>query len=52
MPTLLGLAGIDHAAALTKVSATHKEAHPLVGRDLSGVILAPARRRQPSRYFS
>ena len=39
LPTLLGLAGIDHAAALTKVSATHKEAHPLVGRDLSGVIL-------------
>lgn len=47
IPTLLGLAGIDPAAALKKVAATHKEAHPLVGRDLSGVVLgsgqAPAR---------
>ena len=39
LPTLLGLADIDQAAALKQVSATHKEAYPLVGRDLSGVIL-------------
>ena len=39
IPTLLGLAGIDQNAALQRVSATHSEAHPLVGRDLSGVIL-------------
>ncbi len=42
IPTLLGLAGIDPAAALKQVSATHKEAYPLVGRDLSGVILGTA----------
>ena len=39
IPTLLGLAGIDYDAALKTVSATHKEARPLVGRDLSGAIL-------------
>lgn len=39
IPTLIGLAGIDQAAALKQVSTTHKEARPLVGRDLSGVIL-------------
>ncbi len=39
LPTLLGLAGIDQAAALKQISTTHKEAYPLVGRDLSGVIL-------------
>ena len=39
IPTLLGLAGIDQAEALERVSADHSEAHPLVGRDLSGLIL-------------
>ena len=35
IPTLLGLAGIDPADALSKLAADHTEARPLVGRDLS-----------------
>ena len=38
-PTLLGFAGIDQAEALERVSVDHTEARPLVGRDLSGLIL-------------
>lgn len=38
VPTLLGLAGIDVDAAAAKVAGHHTEVHPLVGRDLSGVI--------------
>lgn len=39
LPTLLGLARIDQAQALKRVAAHHAEARPLVGRDLSGLIL-------------
>ena len=39
LPTLLGFAGIDPQAALAKVAVDHKDARPLVGRDLSGLIL-------------
>ena len=39
VPTLLGFAGVDQAKALERVSADHSEARPLVGRDLSGLIL-------------
>ena len=42
IPTMLGLAGIDPAAALKQISLDHKEARPLVGRDLSGIILETA----------
>ena len=38
LPTLLGLAGIDHDEALKRVAADHTEARPLVGRDLSGIV--------------
>jgi len=38
LPTLLGLAGIDRDEALKRVAADHTEAHPPVGRDLSGLI--------------
>ncbi len=38
LPTLLGLAGIDQGEALKRVAASHTEAHPLLGRDLSGLI--------------
>ena len=38
LPTLLGLAHIDKEAALNRVAASHTEAHPLVGRDLSGLV--------------
>ena len=39
LPTLLGLADIDQAAARAKLASDHTEAHPLVGRDLSPLIL-------------
>jgi len=38
IPTLLGLAGIDLEEAAAGVARHHSEVHPLVGRDLSGVI--------------
>ncbi len=38
VPTLLGLAGIDPVAALASVRADHRDARPLVGRDLSPTI--------------
>ena len=37
IPTLLGLAGIDVEQAAAGVAARHDEAHPLAGRDLSGM---------------
>jgi hypothetical protein len=40
IPTLLGLAGIDHDEALSSLAADHTEARPLVGRDLSDTIRA------------
>jgi choline-sulfatase len=39
LPTMLGLAGLDAEALRKKLSRTHDEAQPLVGRDLSRVIL-------------
>jgi choline-sulfatase len=39
LPTMLGLAGLDAEAIRKDLSRTHDEAQPLVGRDLSGVIL-------------
>ena len=38
IPTLMGLAGIDPERAAAGVAADHSEAHPLPGRDLSGLI--------------
>lgn len=38
IPTLLGLAEIDAAAAQKEVSKSHNEARQLVGRDLSAVV--------------
>ena len=38
IPTLLGLAGIDQDKALAQLQADHRDAHPLVGRDLSDAI--------------
>ena len=35
IPTLLGLAGIDHDDALGRLQSDHTDARPLVGRDLS-----------------
>ena len=39
IPTLLGLAGVEVEEAAAGVAAHHDEAHPLPGRDLSGVVL-------------
>lgn len=39
LPTMLGLAGIDADVVLKRIAAGHKDARPLVGRDLSGIIL-------------
>ena len=40
IPTLLGLAGIDHDRTLVELRESHSEARPLVGRDLSAAIRA------------
>jgi len=39
LPTMLGLAGLDPSRLQHELAKTHTEVHPLVGRDLSGVIL-------------
>jgi choline-sulfatase len=39
LPTLLGLAGIEQKPVLESLAATHSDALPLVGRDLSALIL-------------
>jgi choline-sulfatase len=39
LPTMLGLAGLDPERLRTKLARTHSEAHRLVGRDLSGLLL-------------
>jgi arylsulfatase A-like enzyme len=39
LPTLLGLAGLDVSKIQGELKKTHTEVNPLVGRDLSGVIL-------------
>jgi choline-sulfatase len=46
LPTLLGLAGLDAAKLQNELAKTHNEVHPLVGRDLSAVILGET---QPSQ---
>ncbi len=42
LPTLLGLAGVDAEAIRTQLTATHTEAQPLVGKDLSALIRGEA----------
>jgi hypothetical protein len=39
IPTMLGLAGLNAEKLRKKVAKTHDEAHPLVGRDLSPLLL-------------
>jgi choline-sulfatase len=43
LPTMLGLAGLNAAKLRKQLAQTHTEAHPLVGRDLSGVILGESK---------
>jgi choline-sulfatase len=42
IPTLLGLAGANTEQIRQELSESHTEAQPLVGRDLSGIILGTA----------
>jgi arylsulfatase A-like enzyme len=53
IPTLMGLAGIDVERAAAGVSAHHNEAHPLPGRDLSGLLTGSASEAAVARpiYF-
>jgi choline-sulfatase len=53
LPTMLGLAGIDPVAALERLSVDHSDARPLVGRDLSPLLLAGAllQRADEPLYF-
>jgi len=51
LPTLLGLADIDVEAVLAKLAKNHSEAQPLVGRDLSKVILGEEDAKDEPIYF-
>jgi arylsulfatase A-like enzyme len=53
IPTLMGLAGIDVERAAAGVSVHHNEAHPLPGRDLSGLLSGSASAADVARpiYF-
>lgn len=51
MPTILGLAGIDQNAVRNKLAHSHSEAQPLVGRDLSGLVLGTAKPKDEPIYF-
>lgn len=51
LPTLLGLAGIDETSARNSLAATHTEAQPLVGRDLSAVVRGDAGAPSDPVYF-
>lgn len=55
VPTLLGLAGIDQAAVRQALSRDHSEVHPLVGRDLSPLVLGtgmPERAGEPVFFMT
>jgi choline-sulfatase len=43
LPTMLGLAGLNATKLRKELAKTHTEAHPLVGRDLSRVILGQSK---------
>lgn len=51
LPTLLGLADIDAEAVRRELAADHTEAQPLVGRNLSGVVLGSEQPRHEPIYF-
>lgn len=42
IPTLLGLAGLEEEPLLEELRTSHREAHPLAGRDLSDAIRGAA----------
>ncbi|GIP38382.1 sulfatase [Paenibacillus sp. J31TS4] len=57
LPTMLGLAGADAAAIRRRLSASFTEAYPLVGRDLSPLLMGSGEadtlpREEPVYYMS
>ncbi len=55
IPTMLGLAGLDPERLLAELGRTHNEAHPLVGRDLSSLLLGEDtedREREPVYFMT
>jgi choline-sulfatase len=55
LPTVLGLAGVDHHAAREAIAPAFSDPLPLVGRDLSGLIrgeVAPEKLAEPIYFMS
>ena len=55
IPTLLGMAGVDPAALAPKLTPTHSDVRPLVGRDLSPLLKGtgtPARANEPIYFMT
>jgi arylsulfatase A-like enzyme len=55
IPTMLGLAGLNAEQLRKKVAKTHDEAHPMVGRDLSPLLLGerdPKSLRDPVYFMT
>lgn len=53
LPTMLGLAGLDQRALRRRLKRTHTQVRPLVGTDLSPMLLGkkPATRYNKPQYF-
>lgn len=54
LPTMLGLAGLDQKVLARQLRQTHTQVQPLVGRDLSGILLGeklPEELAEDSVYF-
>jgi choline-sulfatase len=54
LPTMLGLAGLDEKVLAQRLNQTHTQVRPLVGRDLSGILLGEQdgeRLREDAVYF-
>jgi len=54
LPTMLGLAGLDEKVIARRLRNTHTQVRPLVGRDLSGILLgerSPNTLSKESVYF-
>ena len=51
IPTLMGFTGIDQEAAREQLAQDHTDARPLVGRDLSSVVLAGAEHPSEPLFF-
>jgi choline-sulfatase len=55
IPTMIGLAGLDPDRLRRRVAQTHDEAHPFVGRDLSGLLVGdskPAKDNDPVYFMT